>query len=150
MATPTGFDFEESFQVPTKDGGSDPFTNVAINDDAGQLSNALSLNVKESYQLGVKLVEDNTGAINGVVTVAILGTVDDSLWEDNPGLANAQVGMPYKFQITPVQNDTVVVPRVFSAKWFGPNPKIYILNECGQQLVVSVTYKRCDIPAASA
>ena len=109
----------------------------AINDNAGQLSDALSLDQKESFQLGIELVEDNTGAIDGVVTIAILTTPDDTNWEDAPGTGGSQVGNPYKFQITPVQNDTVYLSPVLSAKWFGPNPKIYLLNESGQQLVTS-------------
>jgi hypothetical protein len=123
---------------------------VAINDDAGQLSDALDIDLKVPCQIGITIVEDNTGAVvANSVTIAILTTPDGTNWEDPPGLAGAQVGSPYKFVVTPVQNDTVYITFAILAGQFGPDPKIYILNESGQQLVVDVKYRTADVPVAS-
>jgi len=138
-----------SWAFVQKTGAAGDWDDVAINDDAGQLSDALSLDQKAGFQLGITAVEDNTGAINGLCTVAVLTTPDGTNWEDPPGLAGAQVGAPYKFSFAPVQNDIVYLSPVFDSKWFGPDPKIYILNEGGQQLVTDVKYRTVDIPAAS-
>ena len=139
-----------SWAFAQKSGAAGDWDDVAINDDAGQLSDALSLDQKAGFQLGITLVEDNTGAVvANSVTVAVLVTPDGTNWEDPPGLAGVQVGCPYKFSVTPVQNDTVYLSPVFDSKWFGSDPKIYILNESGQQLVTDVKYRTCDIPVAS-
>jgi len=139
-----------SWAFVQKTGAGGDWDDVGIADDAGQLSDALSLDQKESFQLGIIIAEDNTGAVvANSVTVAILTTPDSSTWEDAPGLAGAQIGSPYKFSVTPVQNDIVYLSPVISAKWFGPDPKIYILNESGQTLVTDVKYRTADIPVAS-
>jgi hypothetical protein len=122
---------------------------TAINDDAGQLSLALSLDQKAACQVSLQVVEDNTGAINGLCTVAILCDTDGTNYEDAPGLAYAQVGCPYKFLFAAVQNDTVFITFSVDPKQFGSNPKIYLLNESGQQLVVDARYRTADIPVAS-
>ena len=126
------------------------WSGVAIADDAGQLSDPLSLDIKVPCQISVQLVEDNTGAVvANSVTVAILCDTDGTNYEDPPGLAGAQVGSPYKFSLSPVQNDTVYLPFTFLAGYFGPDPKIYVLNESGQELATSVRYRTGDVPVAS-
>jgi len=130
--------------------GPNDWDDVAINDDAGLLSLVLDLDQKAACQISIHLVEDDTGAVvANSVTVAILCDTDGTNWEDAPGLAAAQVGSPYKFSVTPVQNDTVYLTFGFDPKWFGSNPKIYILNESGQQLVTDVRYRTADVPVAS-
>jgi hypothetical protein len=137
-----------SWAYVQKAGAGGDWNNVAINDDAGQLSDAIALTGKAACIISIQAVEDNTGTINGVCTVAVLADTDGTNYEDPPGLAGAQVGSPYKFTFTPVQNDTVYLTFAIDPKYFA-SPKIYILNEGGQQLVTDVRYKTATIPAAS-
>jgi hypothetical protein len=117
-------------------------------DNATDTSDVITVDTKSAIMVGMIFVEDNTGAINGVVTVAVLGTWDDTTYEDAPTTGGGQVGNPLKFTVTPVQNDTVVL--VFSLDPRDYNLfKIAVLNESGQELAVSVKYKTATIPVAS-
>jgi hypothetical protein len=143
----TGYTFG-SWTAATKSGGGD-WTALDIADDGNAGSTAIDLNGKASCDIGITLVEDNTGAINGLVTVAMLRDVDDSNFEDIPGLASAQVGAPYKLSITPVQNDSVFTSISISPAQFGRYVKVWLVNEGGQTLTTTVKYRTSDIPAAS-
>jgi len=131
-----------------KSGGGD-WTALDIADDANAGSGVISLDNVAAINFGLTIVEDNTGAINGMVTVAILRDVDGTNYEDVPGLADAQVGAPYKFKFTPVQNDTVYIPFALDAFQFGSNIKIWLLNEGGQTLTTTVKYQTATVPVAS-
>ena len=118
-------------------------------DDATDISDVITVDIKSAIIIGMKFTEDDTGAVvDNSVTIAILGTFDDTTYEDAPGLAGVQVGNPYKFKITPVQNDDVIIQ-------FSINPtdyhkfKIAVVNECGQELAVSCKIKTSDVPVAS-
>lgn len=118
-------------------------------DDGTDTSDAITVDTKSAMIIGMAFAEDNTGAVvANSVTVAILGTFNDTIFEDAPGLAGAQVGNPFKFKITPVQNDTVYIQ-------FSINPtdynlfKIAVVNESGQELAVSCMIKTSDVPVAS-
>ena len=137
-----------SWTAATKSGGGD-WTDLDIADDGNAGSTAISLDGVAAINFGIALVEDNTGAINGNVTVAILRDADGTNYEDVPGLAGAQVGSPYKFQITPVQNDTVYVAFALDAFQFGGSIKIWLLNEGGQTLTTTVKYQTATVPVAS-
>jgi len=132
-----------------KSGGGD-WTALDIADDANAGSAAISLDGVASIQFGVALVEDNTGAINGDVTIAILRDADGTNYEDIPALAaGTQVGSPFRFAIRPIQADTVYKPFALDAFMFGGSIKIWIVNECGQTLATTVKYQTTTIPAAS-
>jgi len=121
----------------------------ALADDGIATSDTITVDKKSAIIVGMAFAEDNTGAVvANSVTVAILGTFNDTLFEDAPGLAGAQVGNPMKFKITPVQNDTVytqfsIDPRDYNLL------KISVVNESGQELAVSCKYKPADVPVAS-
>jgi len=111
----------------------------ALADAGTETSDAIDLDNKVAASIGVKLVEDNTGAIDGVVTVYILQATGD----DGGGTEEYEetdVGAPLAFTITPVQNDTV-------RKAFSVNPamfqkcKVAIENQGGQEVAVTVEYK---------
>jgi len=118
-------------------------------DDAADVSDAITVDTKSAIIIGYVITEDNTGAVvANSVTIAVLGTFNDTIFEDAPGLAGAQVGNPFKFQVTPVQNDTVVGqfsidPRDYNLL------KIAALNESGQELDISFKIKNADVPVAS-
>ena len=121
----------------------------ALADDATDISDAITIDTKSAILIGMAFAEDNTGAVvANSVTVAILGTWDDTTYEDAPGLAGAQVGNPMRFKITPVQNDTVytqfsIDPRDYHLF------KIAVVNESGQELAVSCKIKTSDVSVAA-
>ena len=143
----TGYNWG-SWAAVTKSGTGD-WTNLDIADDANAGSAAISLDGLAAINFGLAIVEDNTGAINGNVTIAVLRDVDGTNYEDIPGLAAAQVGSPYKFQITPVQNDTVYIAFAIDPAQFGSSVKLWIVNEGGQTLTTTVKYQTATIPVAS-
>ena len=126
-----------------KDGAGGDWDADALADAATLTSNTpIDLDVIAACEVAIALAEDNTGAINGVVTVYILG--------DGAGLAYEEttIGSPRSFTITPVQNDTVY-------KRFNVDPgsygtfRIAVENQSGQELAVSVKYRTATVPAAS-
>jgi len=121
----------------------------ALADDATDTSDAITVDTKSAIIIGMAFAEDNTGAVvANSVTVAVLGTWDDTTYEDAPGLAGAQVGQPMKFKITPVQNDTVYIQFSIDPRDYHLF-KICVVNESGQELAVSCKYKTADVPVAS-
>ena len=126
-----------------KDDGGDDWNADALADNGTEISNtSISLDGIAACEVGIALYEDNTGAIDGVVTVFVLG--------DAGGMADEvpTAGSPWSFAITPVQNSTVY-------KRFPIDPGSYgtfvlaIKNESGQELAVSAKYRTATIPAAS-
>jgi hypothetical protein len=129
--------------------GTGDWDGLAIADDGNAGSAAIALDGKAACIISVQIVEDNTGAVvANSVTIAILGDTDGTNYEDIPGLADAQVGRPMKFKVTPVQNDTVFLSFNVDPKYYD-NFKVWILNESGQELVTDVRIKTATIPAAS-
>jgi len=122
---------------------------VALADDAPATSDAITVDKKSAIIIGMAFAEDNTGAVvANSVTIAVLGTFDDTTYEDAPGLAGAQVGNPMKFHITPVQDDTVYIQFSIDPRDYHLF-KICVVNESGQELAVSCKYKTADVPVAS-
>jgi len=124
------------------DGGGD-WDADALADNGTEISNtAISLDGKAGCLVGIAAYEDNTGAIDGVVTVYILG--------DGGGIAYEEttIGCPYKFSFLPVQNDTTYVQFSVDPKYFD-NFVIAVKNESGQELAISVKYKTATVPVAS-
>lgn len=118
-------------------------------DDATDISDTITVDTKSAIIIGMAFAEDNTGAVAAnSVTIAVLGTFDDTIFEDAPGLAGAQVGAPFKFTITPVQNDTVYIQFSIDPRDYNLF-KIAVVNESGQELAVSCKRKTADIPVAS-
>ena len=114
----------------------------ALADNATETSGtAISLDGKAACIIGIGLYEDNTGAIDGVVTVYVLGETDVAYEETT-------IGSPWSFTITPVQNDTVYKQFAIDPKYYD-NFKIAVKNESGQELAVTVKYKTATIPPAS-
>ena len=114
----------------------------ALADNATETSGtAISLDGKAACIIGIIAYEDNTGAIDGVVTVYVLG-------ETGGGYEETTTGSPYLFTFTPVQNDTVYLQFAIDPKYYD-NFKIAIKNEGGQALAMDVRYKTATIPAAS-
>lgn len=146
--TDTGFKPSASHAFVQK--GAGDWSADALADDATETSDAMEPGTKVNRTFFITAVEDNTGAINGVCTVAILEDCDGTNYEDAPGLAGAQVGGPDKFQFTPVQNDTVYVRPFSVSGQYHHKYKLAILNESGQELAISVRYKDVTIPVATA
>jgi hypothetical protein len=143
----SGYNWSDSWTFLTKSGGGD-WSALAVADDGNAGSTAISMDGYAAVDIAFDLYEDNTGAINGNVTIAVLADADGTNYEDVPGLAGAQVGGPMKFQVLPVQNDHVYGHfRLLGSDW--SSFKIWILNEGGQELATSFRYKYATIPVAS-
>jgi len=119
----------------------------ALADNGTETSDEIDLDNKAACEIGVTLVEDNTGAIDGVVTVYVLGACGD---DGGAGTVfeETTVGNPWAFTVTPVQNDTVRVRFNVSPAHYG-TCKVAILNEGGQELAVTVEYRTATWPPAS-
>jgi len=121
----------------------------ALADDATDTSDAIAVDTKSSIMIGM-LVTAGAGTIpNDSVTIAVLRTWDDTTYEDAPGLAGAQVGSPFKFTMTPVASDSVLVVFPLDPADFN-NFKIAVVNETSISLNVSCKIKTADIPVAAA
>lgn len=134
----TGYDW--SAWAFVQESGSD-WDADALADNATDTSDAISLDGKAACIVGMAFYEDNTGAIDGVVTIFILG-------ENDIAYEETTIGNAMKFSITPVQNDTVHIQFSVDPKDYD-NFKIAAFNEGGQELAVSAKYKTADIPVAS-
>ena len=121
--------------------GAGNWTADALADNATETGDATALDGKAACIIGIGLYEDGTGAIDGVVTVYVLGETDVAYEETT-------IGSPWAFTITPVQSDTVYKQFAIDPKYYD-NFKIAVLNEGGQELAVTVKYKTATIPVAS-
>lgn len=114
----------------------------ALADAATELGDSTSIDGKAACVVTVTAVEDNTGAIDGDVTVFILGDIDGTNFEE------AAIGTPYAVNFTPVQADAVRVivpvdPRIYK------NFKVAVENQSGQEVAITVKIATADIPVAS-
>lgn len=126
-----------------KDSGGGDWDADALADAATETSNtSISLDGMAACEVGIALAEDNTGAIDGVVTVYVLGS--------GGGIADEEttIGSPWAFTITPVQNDTVYKRFSVDPAQYG-DFKIAVENQGGQELAVSVKYRTATVPVAS-
>lgn len=124
------------------DGGTDWDADL-LADTATETSNtSISLDTKSACEVGLALAEDNTGAIDGVVTIYVLGS--------GGGIADEEttIGTPWSFVITPVQSDTVYKRFSVDPEMYG-DFKIAVENQSGQELAVSVKYRTATVPVAS-
>ena len=121
---------------------------TALVDDATDTSDPITVDTKSAIIIGMAFAVLDVAVADNSITIAILGTFDDTSYEAAPGLAGAQVGNPFKFTITPIQDGTVYVQ-------FSINPtdynlfKIAVVNESGQTVGVSCKIKTSDVPVAS-
>lgn len=123
--------------------GAADWNDDALADAATETSDALDLDQKVAAEVGIKLVEDNTGACDGDVTVHILrATGDDGGGTEE--FESATEDTPLAFTITPEQNTT-------KRRAFALNPhifricKIAVENQAGQELAVTVEYRTATI-----
>lgn len=127
--------------VATQKGAAD-WTADALADNATETSDVIDATGNAACIIGIGAAEDNTGAINGVATVFILGDADGTNFEETT------IGNPFSFTFTPVQNDTVYIHFRLLMSDFDVF-KIAIFNEGGQELAMTVKHKFASIPIAS-
>lgn len=135
----TGYTWS-SYSAVQKSAGD--WTADLLADNVVEVGDSTSIDGKAAVVVTVSAVEDNTGAIDGIVTVFILGDIDGSNFEETT------IGNPFAVVFTPIQNDTVRVivpidPRVYK------NFKVGVFNESGQELGITVKIATADIPVAS-
>jgi hypothetical protein len=113
---------------------------IALNDAASLTSDELTLDGYTGAEIGVATVEDNTGATDGNIEIYVLG-YGATGWEtrdDNPWLAGV---------IEQEQNATNY--RRFSVSAMDYSSfKVLAYNDCGQQVSISIKYKRSQIASS--
>lgn len=118
------------------------WTSDALADTVTETGDSTSIDGKAAAVVTITAVEDNTGAIDGVCTVYILGDMDGTNFEE------PTVGNPFAVTFTPIQNDTVRVPIPVDPRIY-KNFKVAVENQGGQELAISVKIATADIPLAS-
>lgn len=108
----------------------------ALADTAIETSDAISLDDCIAAEIGITLVEDNTGAIDGDVTVHILREAGTTPVYEEPNQ-----GSPLTVLITPVQNDTIRKAFTLDAHSIS-GCKIAVENQAGQELTVTVEIRK--------
>lgn len=129
-------DWDDTFAFLTHSSGSD-IDAVAVNDAASLTSDEVSLDGYDAVEIGVASVEDNTGACDGNVLIYVLG-YGATGWEtadDAPALGAV---------IAQAQNTTRYAHFSVSAQRYS-SFKILVYNDCGQQVAVSIKYKRSQL-----
>ena len=135
----TGYNWDAAWSAYQKSGGD--WTSDALADAATETGDGLDCDGKAAVQISVTAVEDNTGAIDGVVTVYFMRDVDGTNWETQ-SLAS------YAASFTPVQNDTVYWSAALDCSQWN-DVKVAIENQSGQELAITVKYLFATVPAAS-
>lgn len=137
----TGYNWDAAWTAVPEEDTTD-WTNVTQADTSGAQSDPIDNDVKAATEVSVKMVEDGTGAINGLVTISILGDTDGTIYED---VTN---GNPIKWDVTPVQSATVVTRfRILGSDY--SKFRIHLQNESGQELVTTMKFRQATIPVAS-
>ena len=100
---------------------------------------------RAGYAVSVGAVEDNTGAISGVVTVGIFGSDFDP---DSEGYQTSGDAF-WSFTFTPVQAGERIPQPVFVDGATYPKFKVYISNASGQELAITINLVPITVPVAS-
>jgi len=116
----------------------------ALADSATDTSDAITvLDQKSACVLSFAFAEDDTGDIDGDITIHILGDIDGANYETADGN-----GAPFAVNVTPVRNTTVYYTLPIDPTAYN-DFKVAVANNSGQEIAVSVRIKTADIPAAS-
>lgn len=124
---------------------------TAVADAAAITCDAVELDVKASCEIGVSVVEDNTGACDGNVYISVLRTDNDEdseTFQTGPTTGPVYTDPVWGTIIDPAQNTT----RQTTFTLMGMQVsrfKLHILNDSGQELAVTANYKLATIPVAS-
>lgn len=138
----TGYNWDAAWTAWKGSGGGD-WTADALADNATETGNtAVSLDGKAAMETSIAAAEDNTGAIDGVCTVFVLGDIDGTNFEET------DKGNPFRFAFTPVQNDTVYIRLRLLGSDFS-KIKLALFNESGQEIAITAKYRFATIPVAS-
>ncbi len=129
-----------NYTVVQKSAGD--WTSDALADTTTETSDSIPVDSKAGATITIEAVEDNTGAINGVVTVYILGDVDGTNFEE------PSIGSSHKVEFTPIQNDTIRIPIHIDSKTH-KNFKVAVENQSGQELAISVRIATAEVKAAN-
>ncbi len=128
-------DWDAAWTAVDYNSGTD-WTSVAIADEADLVSDAISLDGKSACEISITAVEDDTGAINGLLYVYVCRDVDGTNYEDFT--ADDDNDAPVLGAvITPFRNKTRRRTFTIDASEVS-NFKIAVDNDSGQELAVSV------------
>lgn len=137
----TGYNWDAGWTAVPEEDTTD-WTTITQADASGAQSDPISNDGKAVTEVSVKMIEDNTGAINGPITLYILGDTDGTIYED---ITNSK---PISWDFTPTQNATVVTRfRILGSDF--SKFRIHLQNESGQELVTTMKFRQATIPVAS-
>ncbi len=119
--------------------GSSDWTAIALTNNTTATGDMIDASGNANMIFGIKLTEDNTGAITGDVTVYVEADVNGTDVETG--------NEAFSFTVTPVQN--ISIYKAFSLSVANYDRfKIAIHNESGQTLDITVTQKFSHIETA--
>ena len=126
--------------------GSGDIDDRAVADNGTVITNEISQDVKASTFIGVKTIEDNTGACDGNVTFYVLAPDADP---DSEGFESATDDAPFVGAVidqahNKTQRAHFTVPGVVYPKF-----KVHCLNEAGQGIALTINYYQSTVPMAS-
>lgn len=120
-----------------------------ITDDAApQVGDPVSMDGLAALEISIEIEEDNAGAINGLVTISILGDINGVNYEAAGAVGNPSIDDPWLWKIQPVQGANVQVRFVILGSEY-TSFRLAVLNESGQTLDISVRQKAATIPLAT-
>lgn len=139
----TGFQWGDA-QHCTYNDGTD-VDGIAVADGSDLTTDEIDNDTKAFTNIGVKLVEDDSGSTDGTVDISILGKDHDPDGETYQDPANDDV---FQVSVEQSQNTTHVKEINVPASAY-PAFKVHVDNGCGQEVDVTLNYIQSDVPAAS-
>lgn len=138
----TGYNWGAAAHV-TYNTGTD-IDDIAVADEGTLTSDEVSLDGIAACEVSVKTIEDNTGACDGNVNIYVLGSDNDP---DSEGWQDSADGVPH-YTIDQAQNATERLRFSVDPVQYG-SFKVYVYNEAGQEVALTINYRTATIPAAS-
>ncbi len=119
---------------------------TAIADNGTLTTDVEDNDVLHGCYIGVKSVEDNTGACDGNVTFYVLGNDAD---EDGVTYENPMDDTPIVMAVIDQGQNKTHVDKFYVRGDQFPLFKIHCLNQAGQQIAVSINKYQITVPPAS-
>jgi len=122
---------------------------IAVADEAALISDEISLDKKSACEIAVKLVEDDTGAVASPWVLIQILRGDGVVWQAAATTGPVHVDETLEFTMQPVQAATRLQVFPIDPRDMG-SLKVNVVNDCEQELAVTLRIRTADIPVASA
>jgi len=121
---------------------------IAVAHQAALISDEISLDIKAACEIAVKLVEDNTGAVATPWVLIQILRGDGVVWQLPATTGPTIVDKALSLQMEPVQNGTRLQVFPIDPRDMG-SFKINVVNDCGQELALTLRVRTGTVPVAS-